>query len=184
GGKQEPIIVGPHGTWKLAESPRNVDKTAVAIGSRCAWIGRFGVDLVASGQRGAPTVIIECTGKVVGVGGPVALGAIVRIVEMQLRLIATEAAVICTIDRQSVVDPGQNGFTVAALDQERRQGPRHKPARAERPDTGRVLRRKIRMEPGIRRDLPQRHHIADLWEKLVPALMCEDLSRRAALDRT
>src|SRR2546428_442297 len=90
----------------------------------------LGIDLVAPGERRAPAVVVEGSREVMGVGSAIALGAVMRIVEVQLGLVAAEAPVVPPIELQVVVDPGEDGFAVAALDQERRQRPPLEPARA------------------------------------------------------
>jgi hypothetical protein len=56
------------------------------------------------------------------VGGTVALGTIVGVVKMDLRLVATEAAVLCAIQGRVVIDARDDRFTIASLDQRWRQG--------------------------------------------------------------
>src|SRR5262245_33830159 len=112
---------------------------------------------------------------------------------MDLGLVAAEAAVVAAEYRQVLVDAGEDGLAVAALEQGRRQGSRRGPVggsglhSAVAPDRVRILRREIGMEPGIGRHRRNRHYVADLGEELVPPLMREDLLERrrprAALDR-
>ena len=85
-------------------------------------IRALGVDLVAARQRRAPAIVIERAGEMMGVRRAVALGAIMRVVEMQLRFVAAETAILRAVYRQVVVDPGQDGFPVSALEKGRRQG--------------------------------------------------------------
>src|SRR4029078_10332230 len=57
-------------------------------------------------------------------------------------------------------------------------------ARAVAPDAVRILVNEVRMESATGSDRADRHDVADLREEFVPALMREDLSRRATFDRT
>src|SRR5262245_8164344 len=72
GGEEEAVIVGPHRALDLAEIARDIDKAAVAVGSRRARVSGPGVDLVAPGERGAPAIVVERAREVVRVGGAVA----------------------------------------------------------------------------------------------------------------
>src|SRR5262249_60367249 len=130
------------------------------------------------GARGAPAVGVERAGEMVRVGGAVALGAVVRIVEMELGLVVPEAVVFRGVDRRVVVGPEEDGFAITALDQHGRQSPPRGPACAPRPDGVWILRRKIRVESGVGCDLAPRAHVADLGKKFVPPLMSEHLTTR------
>ena len=91
GGEEEAVIVRPHGALDLTEVARHVDKTAVPVRSGRSAIRGSGIDLVAPRQRRAPAIVVEGAGEVMGAGGAVALGAVVGVVEVQLRLVAAEA---------------------------------------------------------------------------------------------
>ena len=110
GGEEEAVVVAPHGALDLAEIARHIDETAIAVGSRRATIGGLRVDLVAPRQRRAPAIVIERAREVVHVGGAIALGAVMRVVEVQLALVAAEAAIVLAIRRQTVVDADQEWF--------------------------------------------------------------------------
>ena len=56
----------------------------------------------------------------IGIAGAVTFGAVMGVVEMDRDFVAAEASVHRAIDRQIVVDPGQDRLTVARLDQARR----------------------------------------------------------------
>src|SRR4029077_9635825 len=94
GREEEPVVVGPHGPLILTViAGHRVDARAVV---RAA--GRqdraAGVDLVATGQRGAPAIVVEGAGEVVHVGGAIAFRTVVGVVEVQLVLVAPETAVL------------------------------------------------------------------------------------------
>src|SRR5262249_49248362 len=188
GREEEAVVVGPHGALDLTKIARHIPEDAIAVRSRCARIRRLRIDLVARGQRRTPTVIVERPEEVVDVGGAIALGAIVGIVEVNLSLVSTESVVLRPVDGLVLVDPGQDGFAVSTLYQEWRQrtiggyAPRIDPARAIGPDAVRLLRRKVGMEAAVRHDWAYRHYVADLREELVPPLMRENLARWTALD--
>ena len=152
GGEEEAVVVRPHRALKLTEVARHIDEAAIAVGSRGAIVGRLGVDLVAPGQRRAPAIVVEGAGEVVDVGGAVALRAVVRVVEVQLGLVAAEAVVLRAVDRRVVVDALKDGLAVAALDQRWRQRSLHERAGPIGPDAVGVLGRESRMEPGVRHD--------------------------------
>src|SRR5262249_35753535 len=154
-GEEEPVVVGPHRALDLAEIARHIHETAVAVGSRRATIPSLSINLVAPGERRTPAVVVEGARKVVRVGGAIALGAVVRVVEVKLGLVATEASVLRTVDRQVLVDAGEDGLPITALEEHGRQASLREPAGAVGPDAIRILRREIGMEPAVGRDLPQ-----------------------------
>src|SRR5262249_61258588 len=82
-------------------------------------VGGAGIDFIAPRQGRAPEIVIKGAGKMVGAGGTVAFRAIVGVVEVELLLVAAEAAVFLTLDGGVVVDPGQDRLVIAALDQRR-----------------------------------------------------------------
>src|SRR5262249_14823757 len=112
-------------------------------------------------ECGAPAVIVEGAGEVVHVGGTVAFGTVVRVVEVQLVLVAPEAPVLGAIGGQVVIDAGNNGLTVATLD----QGRRHRPRR----------RIEVRMAAGVRpnRIWPQKWRAAVVGKKFWPGAICD-----------
>src|SRR5262245_64895058 len=114
-----------------------------------------------------------------------------RIVEVELMLVAAEAAVLVPIDRQVVVNAGADGLPIAPFDQRRRQGPRRcvkvGVALGIAPESvwGK-LRRTSRVGPEevlTRCDPGQGEDVADLGEEFVPALMREDFPRGPSLHR-
>src|SRR5262249_30978505 len=123
-------------------------------------------------------------GEGVRVGGAVSLGPLVRVVEGDLGLVAAEAAVVPAVYRQVLVDAGQDGLAVAALEQGRRKSSRRGPGGGTgghgpvAPDLVRVLRRQNGMGTGVRRGRRERHHVADLGEELLPPLMRKRLAHR------
>src|SRR5262249_60289825 len=94
GGKKEAWVVRPLGPLDPGEPPRHIDQAAMAVGSRGARIRRPGVDLVAPGERGAPAIVVEGAREVMRVGGTVALGAVVRVMKVELRLVEAEARLV------------------------------------------------------------------------------------------
>ena len=121
-GEEEAVVVGPHGALVLAEVAGDVDEAAVAVGARgLSCRSRVDVDLVAPRERRAPAIVVEGAGEVVHVGGAVAFRAVVRVVEVQLVLVAPETAVLRSRSVGSVVvDAGDDGLAVAALEEGRR----------------------------------------------------------------
>ena len=90
----------------LTEIARHIDETAIAVGPGGSAVGSVGVDFVAPGKCGAPAIVVEGTGEVVDIGGAVALGAVMRVMKVELRLVAAEAVIICAAYRRIVVDAG------------------------------------------------------------------------------
>ena len=88
------MVVGPHGALQFTEVARHLDEAAVTVGSRRPPVRGVVIDLVAPGQRCAPEIVVERAREMVRAGGAVALGAVVRVVEVQLLLVAAEAAVL------------------------------------------------------------------------------------------
>src|SRR5262249_56914295 len=126
GGEEEAVVVGPHGSLVFAEVAGDRGDTAVAIGATGGRDRGIDVDLVAPGKGRAPAVVVEGAGEVVHVGGTIAFRTVMRVVEVQLMLVAPKAAVLGTIDRQIVVDAGNDRLAVATLDQRWRQGSRRR----------------------------------------------------------
>src|SRR5262249_1630668 len=122
--EEEPVVVGPHGSLVFTEVAGDPDDAGAIVGATGGRDRRVDVDLVAPGEGRAPAVVVEGAGEVVHVGGTIALGAVVRFVEVQLMLVAPKAAVLGTIDRQIIIDAGNDRLAVAALDQRRREGAR------------------------------------------------------------
>ena len=133
GGEEEAVVVGPHGALQLAPVARHLDDAGAVVGPGRPAVGAVGVDLVAAGERGAPAVVVEGAGEMVGAGGAVALRPVVGVVEVQLRLVAAEAAVLGAVDGRVVVDAGEDRLAVAPLDQERRHAAAREPAGAVAP---------------------------------------------------
>src|SRR4029077_12490363 len=122
GREEEPVVVGPHGPLILpVVAGHRVDARAVvrAAGRQDRTAG---VDLVATGERGAPAVVVEGAGEVVHVGGAIAFRTVVSVVEVQLMFVTAEAAVLGAVNRQVIIDAGDDGLTIATLDQGRWHG--------------------------------------------------------------
>ncbi len=98
-------------------------------------------------------------------------------------LVASEPAVVFPVLRQIVVDAGQQRLAVARFDQGRRSRTAGLGTLAEGPDLVRPLSREFRMEGGIVPHLRHRHEVSDLRKEFSPALMGEEVSGRASLDR-
>src|SRR6185295_8094609 len=118
----------------------------------------------------------------VDVGRPIAFRAVVRVVEVQLRLVASETVVVLPPDRHVVVDAREDRLPVARLDERSRQPPFGEFASAVAPDTVRLLPGEARMEAHrVGRDRTDRHNVADLWVVFLPALVSKDRPRRPSL---
>src|SRR5262249_52379879 len=168
----------------------SVDAGAV-VGTAGGQDARVGIDLVAPGKGRAPTVVVEGAGEVVHVGGTIAFRPIVGVVEVQLVFVAPKAAALGAVDRQVVIDAGDDRLAVAPLNQGRRHGPRRRVEVGMAPGIGpggvwcEERRATIAYTEEVLpwRRLRQREDIADLGEELVPTLMRKDLAGRASRHR-
>ena len=120
GGEEEAVVVGPHGALHLTPVARHLDDAGAVSGPAALWSVAVRIDLVAPGQRGAPAIVVERAREMMRACGAVALGTVVGVVEVQLGLVAAEAAVLRAVHWRVVVDAGQDRLAVAPLDQERR----------------------------------------------------------------
>ncbi len=147
-----------------------------------ATIRRIPIDHVVARHGCAPMVVVEGSGEVKGVGGAVALRPVVRIVEMRRGLIAAEPAVVGAVHRQIVVGPRDDGLPIAPLqERDREVALRSKSLETVHgPHLVRFLVRPGRVELGPSGTFAERQGVADLREKLLPALMPEPLTGRAS----
>src|SRR5262249_62112169 len=112
-------------------------------------------------------------GEGVRVGGAVSLGPLVRVVEGDLGLVAAEAAVVPAVYRQVLVDAGQDGLAVAALEQGRRKSSRRGPGGGTgghgpvAPDLVRLFRPQTGIGPGVRRGRRHPHTRDDIGDTAV-----------------
>ena len=94
GREEEAVVVRPHGALVLAVVAGTGVMPPLPSGPPRRRIRGVGIDLVAAGERGAPAVVVEGAGEVMHVGGAIAFRAVVGVVEVQLVLVAPEAAVL------------------------------------------------------------------------------------------
>ena len=118
------------------------------------------------------------------VGRAIALGAIVRVVEVELALVAAKAVVLVPVDRQPIVDAVYNRLAIAKLQQRRRYSSGGELPAAITPDAVWSLMVHQVMKIGLCVALSQRGNVADLREKFGPPLMREHLTGRAAFHRS
>ena len=184
GGEEEPVVMGPQCALQLAEVAGDLDDAVAVVGSSRKRVCRVGVDLVAPGERRAPAVIIERAREMVHVGRAVALGPVMRVVEMKLRLVAPKPVVLSPVERSVIINPVQDRLAIAQLQQHRRHRALRPLSRPVGPHRVRVLVRQPIVELGARLARTPRTHIANLGKKLVPPLMREHFSRRPSLHRS
>ena len=181
------MIVKPKRPLKLAKiSGNRNDAIAVVRTGRLAQViliaRQPNARHVAPSKGDAPVVVVESSGKMIGVAGAVTLGAIMRIVEMRRYLVAAEPTIGSAICRQIVVNSGHNRLAVSRLEQARRAitGPspiaRSQHSRrpwSERPHGIWILLRHFIAELGARLALADRHQVTDLRIEFLPSLVRE-----------
>src|SRR6185436_3272578 len=114
GGEEEAMVVKPKRALKLAKISGNRNDAIAVVRTGCLaqviLIARQpDARHIAPSKGRAPVVVVESSGKMIGVAGAVTLGAIMRIVEMRRHLVAAEPTIGSTIYRQVVIDSGHNG---------------------------------------------------------------------------
>src|SRR5882762_624163 len=107
-----------------------------------------------------------------------------HVVEVQLALVPSKAAILSAAGGKSVVDAVQDRLAIAYFNElGRHDAPtaRAGVARAIGPDAVSVLVWHTRMKTGARHAFAQRRNISDLREELLPALVRKALTRRTSL---